>query len=84
MKLGTFWLVSDVQCESRSAPHSCHDVAGQDIDLDFQEAQLGCEARLGSSQVQQDRRLTEKQAPAGAIKAIKPGFSALAHTKRVT
>ncbi len=57
MKLGTFkfWLVSDVQCGSRRAPRSDHEVTGQDTNLDFQEAKLGCEARLGSSQMLPDR-----------------------------
>ncbi len=46
---GTFWLMSDVGRWSCTAPCSCHDVTGQDINLDFLEAQFGCTARLGSS-----------------------------------
>ena len=72
---GTFWLMSDVGRGSRVAPHSGHDVTGQDINLDFpdSEAQFGCTALLGSSDVAPDRRLTEKQAPAGQL----AGFGAL-------
>ena len=70
---GTFWLMSDVGCGSRTTPRSGHDVTGQDINLDFPYAQFGCTARLGSSYVAPDRRPTEKQAPAGQL----AGFGAL-------
>ena len=58
---------------SCAAPRSCHDVTGPDINLDFPEAQFRCTARLGSSDVAQDRSPTEKQAPAGQL----AGFGAL-------
>ena len=64
--------MSDVGRGSRAAPSSGHDVTGPDINLDLQ-AQFGCTARLGSSDVEQDRSPTEKQAPAGQL----AGFSAL-------
>ena len=70
---GTFWLMSDVGRGSSAAPRSGHDVTGPDINLDFSEAQFGCTARLGSSDVAQDRRPTEKQAPTGQL----AGFGAL-------
>ena len=71
----TFWLMSDVGRGSRTAPRSGHAVrvTSQDINLDFPEAQFGCTARLGSSNVAQDRSPTEKQAPTGQL----AGFGAL-------
>ena len=65
----------DVGRGSRAAPHSGHGVTGQDINLnlDFSDAQFGCTALLGSSDVAQDRHPTEKQAPTGQL----AGFSAL-------
>ncbi len=74
---GTFWLVSDVRRGSSRSNCTGHDVTGLDINLDFQEAQIGCEARLGSCQVVPDHSLTEKQAPAGEL----AGFSALGTRK---
>ena len=71
--------MSDVGRGSRAAPCSGHDVTGPDINLDFPEAQFGCTARLGSSNMAQDRSPTEKQAPAGQL----PVSVHLAHTKRV-
>ena len=65
--------MSDVGRGSRAAPRSGHGVTGQDINLDFSDAQFGCTALLGSSDVAQDRRPTEKQAPTGQL----AGFSAL-------
>ena len=59
--------MSDVGRGSRAAPRSGHDVTGPDINLDFPDAQFGCTARLGSSDVAPDRRPTEKQAPAGKL-----------------
>ena len=70
---GTFWLMSDVGRGSRAATRSGHDVTGLDINLDFPDAQLGCTARLGSSDVAPDRRPTEKQTPTGKLF----GFGAL-------
>ena len=70
---GTFWLMSDVGCGSRAARCSGHDVTGPDINLDFPEAQFGCTARLGSSDVAPDRRPTEKQAPAGKLACFDHG-----------
>ena len=70
---GHSWLVvpcgwCQTSCAGPAAPpRSCHDITGPDINLDFQEAQLGCEALLGSHQVAPDRRPTEKQAPAGEL-----------------
>ncbi len=50
----TFWLVSDVLHGSRSAPSWGHELAqSQDINLDFSEAQVGCEARCGRCHVEQ-------------------------------
>ena len=74
---GSFWLMSDVGRGSRAAPCSGHDVTGLDINLDFPEAQFGCTARLGSSNMAQDRSPTEKQAPAGQL----DGFGALSTHK---
>ena len=73
---GTFWLMSDVGRGSSAAPRSGHAVrvTGQDINLNFPEAQFGCTARLGSSNMVQDRSPTEKQAPAQGQLA---GFGAL-------
>ena len=65
--------MSEVGRGSRAAPRSGHGVTGQDINLDFSDAQFGCTAQLGSSDVAQDRRPTEKQAPTGQL----AGFSAL-------
>ena len=47
----TFWLVSDVLRESRRAPCSGHDITGQDINLNFPDAQLRCRTGLRSSNV---------------------------------
>ena len=74
---GTFWLMLDVGRGPRAAPRSGHDVAGPDINLDFPYAQFCCTARLGSSDVAQDRRPTEKQAPAGKFKLACLGYGAL-------
>ncbi len=53
----------DVRLGSRTAPRSGHDVTGPDINLDFLEAHFGCKALLGSSDVAQDHRPTEKKVP---------------------
>ncbi len=72
--------MSDVGRGSRADTRSGHDVVtGPDINFDFPDAKLGCMARLGSSDVAQDHRPTEKQAPAGKL----AGFSALG-THKVT
>ncbi len=63
----TFLLVTDVLCGFCRAPHSCHDVTGPDINLDYPDAQVGGETGLGSCHVAQDRSPTEKQAPAGEL-----------------
>ena len=67
---GTLWLVSDILRGSRCAPRSSHDVTGQDINLEFPDAKLRCTARLGSCDVQPDRRPTERQAPAGKLAGV--------------
>ncbi len=62
--------MSDVGRGSHAASRSGHDVTGLDINLDFLEAQFGCTARLGSSNMAQDRSQTEKQAPAGQLAGL--------------
>ena len=76
---GTFWLLSDVGSGSRTAPCSGHDVTGPDINLDFPEAQFGCTALLGSSNLEQDSSPTENRHRLDSW----PVSVHLAHTKRV-
>ncbi len=68
---GTFWLVPDVLRGSRRAPGTFHDITGQDINLNFPDAQLRCRTGLRSSNVAVDRRPNENRP------------LHLAHTKRV-
>ena len=65
--------MSDVGRRSRAATRSSHDVTGQDINLNFPDSKFGSTARLGSSDVAQDRRPTEKQAPAGKLACFSHG-----------
>ncbi len=60
-------MVSDVRRESRSAPGSCHDVTGPELDLNFPNTHFGCGTGLRMSNVAMDRRPTEEQAPAGEL-----------------
>jgi hypothetical protein len=70
---GICWLVLDVRRGSNSASCPGHDVTGQDIDLNFPDAHLGCGTGLQSTDVAMDCRPTEKQAPGGEL----AGFTAL-------
>ncbi len=63
---GTCWLESDVLLGSSSAPCSCHDLTGLDINLNFPDAHLGSGTGLQSCNMAMDSSPTEKQAPAGA------------------
>ncbi len=65
--------MSDVRRGSRLAPGSGHDVTGLDFDLNFLDTHFGCGTWLRLQGVAMDRRLTEKQAPAGEL----AGFTAL-------
>ena len=47
----TLYLVQDVRLGSRRAPDSGHNITGQDIKLNFPDAQLRCRAGLRSSNV---------------------------------
>ncbi len=60
----TWRLVTYVRSRTSSAPHSRHDVASQSITMDLCEAEVCCEASLGSADVAAHSSSIEKQSAA--------------------